>query len=33
MPSWYIYDRTDYTTYAEYVDDTNSIKIYQEYFQ
>ncbi len=26
MPSWYIYDRTDYTTYAEYVDDTNSIK-------
>ena len=26
MPNWYIYDRTDYTTYAEYIDDTNSIK-------
>lgn len=26
MPNWYIYDRTDYTTYSEYIDDTNSIK-------
>lgn len=26
MPDWYIYDRTDYTTYAEYIDDTNGIK-------
>lgn len=24
-PKWYIYDRTDYTTYGEYIDDTKSI--------
>lgn len=24
-PSWYIYDRTDYSTYSDYIDDTNSI--------
>ena len=26
MPKWYIYDRTNYSTYIEYLDDTNSIK-------
>lgn len=24
-PTWYIYDRTDYSTYSDYIDDTNSI--------
>lgn len=24
-PKWFLYDRTDYATYAEYIDDTNSI--------
>ena len=24
-PSWYIYDRTNYSTYSDYIDDTNSI--------
>ena len=26
MPTWYLYDRTDYTTYTDYVDDSNSIR-------
>lgn len=24
-PTWYIYNRTDYSTYSDYIDDTNSI--------
>ncbi len=24
-PTWYVYDRTNYTTYSDYIDDTNSI--------
>ena len=26
MPTWYVYDRTGYSTYTDYIDDSNSIR-------